>query len=392
MSIKIKVLLTKPINEIELKKGVFMNCIVLGSGRQGIACGEFLFKKNVDVTFVDLNSDNLNHLSKLGFKTIKDTIDSPEKVKKLSEGFDLIISALPAKLGKIAQVGAIISQKNIVDVSYSEDDPFELDSEAKKNNITILPDAGVAPGLSNLFAGRIYKSFDRCEKIKILVGGIPEKNLPPLGYTVTWSPEDLISEYERVVKIRKNGKLKIVEPLTGKEDVKFKGFDKLEGFYTDGLRTLLKTLKDVKNLEEKTLRYKGHLEKIKLLKDLGYFKEELNGIKPRQTTIEILKSIKYPDVKDVLLLRVVGEGKIKNKKKILTYEIVDRGDEKHSAMERTTGFSLGIFSYIILTNRFPSGVIPPEMIGFDQNNFKKIVLYLKEMNIKVKFKDENIGK
>ncbi|MEO0288614.1 MAG: saccharopine dehydrogenase C-terminal domain-containing protein [candidate division WOR-3 bacterium] len=369
-----------------------MKSIVLGGGRQGIACGEFLFKKNVDVTFVDINNENLNYLSQLGFKTIKENIDSPEKIKNLSERFDLIISALPAKLGRIAQKGAILAQKNIVDVSYSENDPFELDEEAKKAGITIIPDAGVAPGLSNLFAGRIYKSFEKCENIKIYVGGMPEKNIPPLGYTITWSPEDLIAEYEREVKILKNRKIKIVEPLTGVENVKFKGFEQLEGFYTDGLRTLLKTLKDVKNLEEKTLRYKGHIEKIKLLKDLGYFKEELNGKKPKEVTIEVLKSIKYPQIKDVLLLRVIGEGKINKRKKVITYELVDRGDEKHSAMERTTGFSLGIFSYILLTNKIETGIVPPEVIGFDQNKFKKIISYLKELNIKVKFKDENSGK
>ncbi len=369
-----------------------MKCLILGGGRQGITCGEFLFKKNIDVTFVDIDEKNLYMIEKLGFKKIKEKIDIPEKIVKLSSGYDLIICALPARFGRMAQQAAILSGKNIVDLSYSKEDPFELEDKAISSGITIIPDAGVAPGISNLFAGRIYKSFDRCEKIKIYVGGIPEKNIPPIGYTITWSPEDLLSEYERKVKILKNKKIKIVEPLTGIEKVKFKGFEDIEGFYTDGLRTLLKTLKNVNDLEEKTLRYKGHIEKIKFLKDLGFFNETINEKKPREVLIEILKNIQTRDIKDVLLLRVIGEGKINRKKRKIIFELVDRGDDKHTAMERTTGYSLAIFSYILLTENILKGIVPPEILGFDQKLFEKIISHLKEVNIKVKFKNEDSGK
>ncbi|MDD3803943.1 MAG: saccharopine dehydrogenase C-terminal domain-containing protein [bacterium] len=357
--------------------------IILGAGRQGLTAGEFLREKNTEVSFIDVNNDNLKEAAKAGFKSTKKSLSCFEDVAKAVKNFDLAISALPARLGRMAQLGAIASGVNMVDVSYSEDDPLKLHSLAKKHKVTIIPDAGIAPGTSNLMAGRLYKSFDKAETIKIYVGGMPEKNLPPLGYSITWSPEDLVSEYERKAKIQRNFKRLTVEPLTGVEKIEFKGFEPLDAFYTDGLRTLSKTLKSVKNLEEKTMRYKGHIEKIKFLFEMGYFEDKAGDTCPRKTSLELLKRIKYKNVRDVLLMRVIGEGTKGGKKKRIEYEIIDFADKKHSAMERTTGYSLGAFSYWLLKNPQRSGgILTPEEIGMNEESFESIISLLAEKRIK----------
>ena len=83
-----------------------------------------------------------------------------------------------------------------------------------------------------------------------MVGGIPEKEVPPLGYTITWSADGLIDEYIRDVSIVKDGKLVQVPAMSGLEKIEFPGIGTLEAFYTDGLRTLIKSFPGVKNLFE----------------------------------------------------------------------------------------------------------------------------------------------
>lgn len=367
-----------------MKEGARMErIIILGAGRQGLTAGEFLREKGVEVSFIDAFEDNVKAAQRDGFKAKRAEMKSSGDIAKAIKGYDLALSALPARLGRIAHLGAVKSKTNMVDVSYSEDSPLELQKACRKAGVTIIPDAGIAPGTSNLMAGRLYRSFDKAETIKIYVGGMPEKNLPPLGYSITWSPEDLVSEYERKAKIRKNFRPLTVEPLTGVEEMKFRGFETLEAFYTDGLRTLSDTLKNVRNLEEKTMRYKGHIEKIKFLFDMGYFENNVGKTNPREVSLELLKRIKYKNVRDVLLMRVTGEGFVNGKKRRTEYEIIDFADKKHSAMERTTGYSLAAFSWWLLLNpQTNGGVLTPEEIGMDEASFNEIISLLAEKKIK----------
>jgi saccharopine dehydrogenase-like NADP-dependent oxidoreductase len=210
------------------------------------------------------------------------------------KNFDLVLGFLPPKLGFHLMEACIQAGKNLVDVSYMPENPLALHKKAVEANVTIVPSCGLAPGLSNLLIGHAVVNLDKVEKVHILVGGLPEKPVPPLGYVITWSPESLIEEYTSKARIFQDGRITEVEALTGLETVEFPKIGVLEAFYTDGLRTLLYTIRGVKEMWEKTLRYPGHAEKIRLLKDLGFFSTEeitVNGVKlqPRQFTARLLE-------------------------------------------------------------------------------------------------------
>lgn len=132
----------------------------------------------------------------------------------------------------------------------------------------------MAPGISNILVGHAAAKLDKTHKVHIMVGELPQTPVPPLGYVITWSPESLIDEYTSKARIIKDGKKTEIEALNGLEEVMFQGVGKLEAFYTDGLRTLLYTIEDVDEMWEKTLRYPGHAEKIKMLRELGLFNDE----------------------------------------------------------------------------------------------------------------------
>ena len=360
--------------------------ILLGGGRQGRTAAEFLKKRGVDVTIADINESNLSLTKKLGYKIKRVDLSKKENIKKISKDYDLVISALPASLGRVAEISTIEAGKNLVDLSYLPEDPFELNSLATKMGVTLIPDAGVAPGISNFIIGHLSSYFDKMDNLKIFVGGIPEKNIPPLGYTLTWSPIDLVEEYTRPARIKRDSKIIAVPALSGVEEIQWKGIDRLEAFYTDGLRTLLTTMKDIKDMEEKTIRYKGHAEKMKFLIEMGYFKDNCNGLSPLNVSLCLFKKIssKLENLKDLLLLRIIVGGIKSGKKVEIVYELFDRGNNKHTAMERTTGFGCGMLSYLLITGRIKQkGVIPPEKIGKDDTIFKDGIELLSEEGIKI---------
>ncbi len=360
------------------------NIIILGAGRQGLAAGTFLKKKHIAVTFTDINDNSINMAHDMGFITMKRNLSSVSNIVKVISGFDIAICALPAKLGRTAHLAAIEAKTDMVDVSYSEEDPLELDEKAKEANITIIPDAGAAPGISSLISGYIYFQMDTINSIKINVGGLPEKYIEPMGYAITWSPNDLIDEYIRPARIKINNEIIAVDALSEIDAFSFKEYDKLESFYSDGLRTLLLTLKKAENLIEKTVRYFGHGKQMKFLRDMGYFDDSYEDVYPRKTTVRLFSKIKT-DLKDIVIMRVEGNGIINNNEKKITFDLFDKGQTEFSAMERCTGFSLGAFTLLLIEDLVKDkGVIPPELLAQDTSIFKKIIELLIEENIEIK--------
>ena len=273
------------------------------------------------------------------------------------------------------------------------EDPLRLNDAAVRAGSTLVPDCGLAPGISNVLVGNSVSTLDKIKSVHIMVGGLPEKPIPPLGYVVTWSPESLIDEYTRKAWIVRKGRTIAVEALSGLQEIEFPCVGKLEAFYTDGLRTLPQTIKHVEDMWEKTLRYPGHAEKVKLLRTLGFFsstKVNLEGaqIQPRKLTAKILEqklSNKTP--KDIVALRTETQGTRDKKRTKQVYTLLDSWDEKRgiTAMARTTAYPASIVGQMILNKHLKEkGVVPPERIGMDNKLFKLFSESLKNRGIDIK--------
>lgn len=306
--------------------------------------------------------------------------------------FNLVVGALPENLGFRSIKAAIEAKVNMVDISFMPENPLILNDDATKAGVTIIPDCGVAPGLSNMLVGHALIKLNQVTDVNIMVGGLPDEPVPPLDYTTTWSIEGLVHEYTRKAKIVKNGKTVEVEALTGLEKFEFPDVGKLEGFYTDGLRTLLHTVNDVQNMWEKTLRYPGHAQKIKLLKSLGFF-DELpikvgnTSVSPRMITVKLLgKKLTKPEVRDLLVMRVDIKGVINRSKRCYSYYLVDHYDQEYgiTAMSRTTAYPASIVAQLMAQNLIEEkGVIPPEKLGAKNWFFNKLLAELEKRQIKI---------
>ncbi|MHA1617380.1 MAG: saccharopine dehydrogenase C-terminal domain-containing protein [Candidatus Njordarchaeales archaeon] len=374
-----------------------MRFLVLGCGNIGSVIARDLIKSSPSyrVTIVDLSEEKVKRVA----RDIRDErldymigdATNPDTLKDFSRGIDVIINALPGSIGYKVMKNAISIGVNLVDVSYMPENPLSLDQVAKERNITIIPDAGFAPGISNILIGYASLLFDKLSLVRIYVGGLPQEKIPPLNYCLTWSAEDLIEEYTRPARIIKNGKIVEVEALSGLEKISMGEVGELEAFYTDGLRTLLYTIK-AENMEEKTLRYPGHVDKILLMKQLGLFDdEELNidgqRIIIKRFTARLLEQrFACKDVKDLVILRVLVRGTREGKELEKVFELIDYYDDKTgiTAMGRTTGFTASIIAQLLAQGIIrEKGVIPPEYLGRNMDVFQLIISELSKRGIRI---------
>ncbi len=287
-------------------------------------------------------------------------------------GFDLVINALPGFLGYRASERALEAGLDTIDVSFYAEDPLTLHDVAVESGARYVPDAGIAPGLSNVLAGRLVAEMNNVETLGIYVGGIPEVPVGPLGYSITWSPSDLLEEYVRPARIVREGVVVEVDPLGDVELIQTP-LGLLEAFYTDGLRTLVKTLK-VRNMFEKTLRWPGHVEKVRLLRDLGFLSTE-GDPPPLLVTTRLLSRLKY-DVRDVVYMKVVGVGVRK-----LQYEVFVKSRDGWTAMQIATGSVAVGMTYII--KDLKPGATPLEYVGMSEEFSQRLLNIVKQHGVEI---------
>ncbi len=367
--------------------------LVVGCGRIGSEIARDLVESGKDIAVASHKREEFRRLSEeLGVKGVFLDALKPD-IQTLSE-YEVVVSAVPGKVGFNLLESCVKAGVNVVDVSYSPQDPFGLQEEAEKKGITVVPDSGVAPGLSNFLVGRAVGELDDVEDVRIYVGGIPERYVPPLGYSITWSAADLIDEYMRRARVVRNGRIIEVDPLDYIELVEVPELGELEAFYTDGLRTLLKTIK-ARNMAELTLRYPGHVMSLRVLKGLGLFDEEpvdVEGVKviPRKFMERLLEERLSLNVPDVVVLLVRVFGKRGSEYLRIEYDMIDRYDhERHvTAMSRTTAYFASSIAQLLQEGRIrKEGVVPPEELGMDPEVFDQVMSKLARKGIQVRRRD-----
>ncbi len=335
----------------------------------------FDLSKDYEVVLGDADPGRLKELDEK-YGTVKLDATSEADVKKEVREHDLVICALPGKFGYYAVKWVIETGKDIVDVSFMPEDPFELDELAKKKNVSAIVDAGFGPGISNLFMGYIKDHFDEIEDAMINIGGLPTDPEPPLFYKVTWSPNDLIEEYTRKARMKRNGNIVNLKPLEDINRVQIKDFE-FEEFYSDGLRTLLKTI-PTDDLEETTLRWPGHLEKMKVLKELGFFEE-----KNLQHTLNMIAPHMDFESEDFCIMTVECKGVKDGEDGSVEFYFYDEADDKFSSMSRSTGFATASFARLLINNELDAGIIPPEFLGVNEDYFDYIIERMKDYGVEI---------
>lgn len=360
-----------------------MKVAVLGAGLMGMqAAGDLIRSEGVERIYLadvdtkkaeefkrNMNSDKLEIV-------YLDANDEGSMESVISKA-DVVINALfytfNVKVAEIALKCGVHSVDLGGHIGGATDAVLELHDQAMEKGVTLIPDLGVAPGMINILSGYGAGKLDRVSDIKILVGGIPVHPEPPLEYNHVFSLDGVFDHYTDPSHVLRDGKLLEVASLSEIEHVEFEDFGELEAFHTSGgTSTLTDTFSDIQNLEYKTLRYKGHAEKFKLLVDLGLTDREktvnIDGqpIKLRDVLREVLTPItELGEKEDAVVLRVSVTGTKDSEEITFSYDMVTRKDRQSgvTAMARATAYTISTVAQMIGSGVIDKrGSYPPELI------------------------------
>ncbi|HHI02855.1 MAG TPA: saccharopine dehydrogenase [candidate division Zixibacteria bacterium] len=369
-----------------------MKIIVLGAGLVGGPMAvDLAHESKFEITLVDYNQAALDKIgNSYPINKMAKDLSRPDDVKKLVADYDIVVNAVPGFMGFRTLRSVITAGKNVIDIAFFPEDPFELDRPAKEKNVVAIVDCGVAPGMSNILTGHVDNLLDRTDSVLIYVGGLPEVREWPYEYKAVFSPIDVIEEYIRPARYVENGQMVTRPALSDPELLNFPGIGTLEAFNSDGLRTLAQTI-DVPNMKEKTLRYPGHIDKMKLFRETGFFSKEeieINGTKIRP--IDFTSKLLFPKWKldegevDITVMQVIIEGEKEGRKLRYTYDLLDRYDDVtgvHS-MARTTGYTATMAVRMIAAGLYSEvGISAPEFIGRQPESVEFILDGLKKRGI-----------
>ncbi|HJP85928.1 MAG TPA: saccharopine dehydrogenase C-terminal domain-containing protein [Gemmatimonadaceae bacterium] len=358
-----------------------MRMLVLGAGLQGSACAYDLLQNPEvkEVRLADLHTGHLPHFLApfSGERLIFTPLDvrDHEATLALMRESDAVMSAIPYYFNYDLAKVAVEAGVHFSDLGGNTEIVFKqqtLDAEAKKKNITIIPDCGLAPGMVNILAEHGIKQLDEVDSVRIFVGGLPQHPEPPLNYQIVYSLEGVLDYYTTLSWVLREGKRTQVKALSEIEPVYFGGsLGELEGFHTaGGLSTMAFRYEGkIPTMEYKTLRYPGHARIMEAIRELGLLEltpVDVKGMKvvPRDLVVSAMgPRLTKPHGHDLVALRVFAEGKKNGKPKRIGWEMVDYYDEENgiSAMERSTGYSLSITGQMQVRGEIgKAGVFTPD--------------------------------
>lgn len=357
-----------------------MKYIVIGAGMMGSAAAYDLATTHPEdeVVLGDINVQRAAQAAKAigpNVHPVRIDVNNQAEVINLLQGSSAAVSAVSYSVNLQLTKAAIAAGVHLCDLGGNNEvveKQLALDAEAKQHGVTIIPNMGLAPGFINVLAVTGAREFDELDSIHLRVGGLPQHPRPPLYYQIVFSVDGLINEYVEKAMVIRDGEIMHVDGMSGLEDIRFPDpYGTLEAFNTSGgLSTLTQVLQGkVKNLDYKTIRYRGHCEKFKTLLDLGFATSEPmmvgGSVKTnREFFADLLrKKLDYGD-KDVVLARATITGIAHGAEKVLVYEFIDTYDDatNMTAMMRTTAFPASITAQMLAGGTITArGVLPPEI-------------------------------
>jgi len=368
--------------------------VVLGCGAVGRHMAIGLCKDpSYEVISVDVNREALEHLAhEFPVKIRVEDLSTAEGVTRAVEDADMVIGSVPYSIGYAMLDNVIRAGKNIVDISYFSEDPFGLDDLAKAKGVTAVVDCGVVPGMGNIILGDYTRKM-KVTRYECYVGGIPKSRTAPLGYKSPFPVLEVLEEYTQSGSMVEDGKVVVRPMLSETMTIDLDKVGTLACLNSDGLRTLIRTM-DIPDMFEKTLRYPGHVELMRIFRDTGFLnmtpiQVEDVSVRPIDVTASLLSPLwKYePSEADITVMRLVISGEEDGEPATYTCDMYDEYDPATGAlsMARTTGYTCTAVTRLVLDGGYSQkGISPPEFVGRVDGCWKSVERYLEDRGVHCK--------
>jgi lysine 6-dehydrogenase len=359
-----------------------MKLLVLGGGAQGSAAA-FDLLRQADVEQVVLADQQVDRIAPFleafrgGDKLKLLSLDARDQgqVRAAMDGMDAAVCALPYYFNGRASEMAIDAGAHFCDLGGNTEiveEQMKLDARAREKGVSVIPDTGLAPGMVNILSQAGIDALDCTHSVRMWVGGLPQHPKPPLNYQIVYSMEGVLDYYTTEGLVLKDGEPTGVEALSGLGNIRFpEPVGELEAFYTaGGISTMpFRYRGKIRNMEYKTLRYPGHVQIMKAIRELGMLElepVEVKGVSvaPRDVFIAAASpKLRNPKGEDLVALRVEIEGEREGKAHTIRFDLLDYYDAQNgiTAMMRTTGYSLAITGLLQASGNVPAGVATPDV-------------------------------
>ena len=178
--------------------------LIIGAGRSASSLIKYLLDKseaeNLILTIADLsealaNKKTENHKNA---RAISFDVCNDEQRKKEIQQADIVISMLPAHLHVEVAKDCVFYKKNMITASYISEEMKSLDSQAKENQIVLMNEIGLDPGIDHMSAMKIMDEI-KSKGGKIILfesfcGGLvaPESDTNLWNYKFTWNPRNVV--------------------------------------------------------------------------------------------------------------------------------------------------------------------------------------------------------
>jgi len=357
--------------------------LVIGAGNIGSLIAYLLaHSKDYHVYLADVNIEN-EFLKQLTKKTKTkylelvslDATNEKEVIQTLKQyNIETVVSSLPYYRNPL--IIRITQQLNLHYFDLTEDVKTAAIASQLPSQLTaaVVPQCGLAPGFISIVANHLLKDFSEVDSLKMRVGALPVNVSNALQYSLTWSTDGLINEYDNPCHAIENSQRIELLPLDDIEEIKIDGLT-YEAFNTSGgLGSLVNSLLGkVKELNYKTIRYPGHCEKMRFLM------HDLKLNQDRETLKRILENALPRTSQDVVLIYVVAIGK-KNqqyyeKNYVRKFYPQTIGDMQWSAIQVTTASALcAVLDMVMQDSSHYQGLVHQERFAFNEfikNRFGK---------------------
>ncbi|WP_242203932.1 saccharopine dehydrogenase family protein [Aestuariivivens insulae] len=178
--------------------------LVIGSGKSASYLLKYLLEKSVEedlfITVGDLNTENTkklldNHPNATAITL--DIFDDNSRTKAI-KNTDIVVSMLPARFHINVAKDCIRYKKHMVTASYVSPEMQALDHDAKTNNLILMNEIGVDPGIDHMSAMKVLDGIrDKGGTIILFesfTGGLvsPESDNNLWHYKFTWNPRNVV--------------------------------------------------------------------------------------------------------------------------------------------------------------------------------------------------------
>jgi saccharopine dehydrogenase (NADP+, L-glutamate forming) len=260
--------------------------LIIGAGKSATYAIEYLAtqceKENWKLIVADADLQTAKQKIS-GFKNCEAKqldINNEADRSALIQQADLVVSMMPPAFHSLVLHNCLKHKKHFTNASYVTPEMKLLNEEFKKNNLIVLCEMGLDPGIDHMSAMQTIHRFEKenfeLTSFKSYCGGLvaPESDNNPWHYKFSWNPRNVILAGQGTAQYLHHGKISYIpynRLFSNIETIKIKGYGEFEAYANRDSLSYIDTynLPNINYFLRGTLRKKGFCESWNALVQLG---------------------------------------------------------------------------------------------------------------------------